>query len=137
MCVTRPVIQPYSTAPLTLRARSIAAIAGTMAIHARIHRSKFGAARNHSTPPAAASRMRVLGAERRCWGAGPALMLLTRVVLALDVTLELRPVEVHVAQITRRVPFCLIVEVRRRRIAALAARGHRARPHAIAEFHDG
>src|SRR5438093_2611122 len=47
-------------------------------------------------------------------------------VLALDVTLQLRAIEVHISQIASAVPRGLIVEVRRRRIAALAA--GRARP---------
>src|SRR5215831_1666545 len=58
-------------------------------------------------------------------------------VLPLDVALELRPVEVHVAQVARRVATRLIVEVRRPRIAALASRRHRLRAHAIAELDDG
>ena len=44
-----------------------------------------------------------------------------RVVLALGVSLQLGAIEVHVAQVARRVALGLIVEVRRFRIAALAA----------------
>ena len=55
---------------------------------------------------------------------------LPRVVLALGVPLQLGAIEVHVAQIARRVALRLIVEVRRRRIAALAAGGDRPRAHA-------
>src|SRR5947209_20625696 len=58
-------------------------------------------------------------------------------VLALDVALQLGTIEVHVSQIARAVSRGLIVEVRRRRIAALAAGRDRPGPHAIAEFDDG
>src|SRR5438445_1271460 len=57
-------------------------------------------------------------------------------VLALDVALQLGTIEVHVSQIARAVSRGLIVEVRRRRIAALAAGRDRPGPHAIAEFDD-
>ena len=58
-------------------------------------------------------------------------------VLALDVALQLRTVEVHVSQIARAVPRRLVVEVRRRRIATLAAGRNGPGSHAIAEFDDG
>src|SRR5206468_1410070 len=48
---------------------------------------------------------------------------LAGMVLPVDVVLEVGTVEVDVAQIAGTVPFGLIVEVRRRRIAALATGG--------------
>src|SRR5437870_1679895 len=57
-------------------------------------------------------------------------------ILALDMALQLGTIEVHVSQIARAVPRGLIVEVRRRRVAALAAGCDRPGPHAIAEFDD-
>ena len=58
-------------------------------------------------------------------------------VLALDVPLELRRIEVHVAQISGTVARRLIAEMRRGGVSALAARRHRLGLHAIAEFDDG
>src|SRR5512144_2779140 len=55
-------------------------------------------------------------------------------VLALRVTRELRPVEVDLAQVAGRVPLCLVVEVPRSRVAALATRRHGARADAVAEL---
>ncbi|MCG3162546.1 MAG: hypothetical protein JMDDDDMK_03813 [Acidobacteria bacterium] len=52
-------------------------------------------------------------------------------------SLELRAVEIHFAQIARAVPFRLIVEVARRRVAALAAGAHGFGAHRLAEFDDG
>ena len=57
-------------------------------------------------------------------------------VRALGVALELSRIEVHVAQIAGAVALGLIVEMRRRRIAALAAGGDRLRPHPVAELDD-
>src|SRR4051812_43120458 len=62
--------------------------------------------------------------------------LLARVVGALRVALQLVRIEVHVAQVAGRVAFRLIVEVLRRRVAALAAGADGARLHAVAELHD-
>src|SRR5205814_10177178 len=55
-------------------------------------------------------------------------------ILALGVLLDVLPVEVDVAQIAGAVALRLIAEVRRRRIAALAAGRDRLRAHAIAEL---
>src|SRR5262245_6034593 len=58
-------------------------------------------------------------------------------VLPLDVTLQLRAVEVHGPQVTRAVPLCLIVEVRRCGVAALAAGSDRNGAHAVTELDYG
>src|SRR5260221_10989878 len=58
-------------------------------------------------------------------------------ILALDVSFQLRPVEVHLAQVARAVSRRLIAEMRRRWIAALPAGGDGSRAHAIAEFDRG
>src|SRR5206468_510540 len=57
-----------------------------------------------------------------------------RVVLALRMPLQLVAVEVHFAQVAGAVPAGLIVEVRRSRVAALAARGNCPRAHLRTEF---
>src|SRR5881396_2813196 len=54
-----------------------------------------------------------------------------------SVSHELGAVEVHVAQAAGSVALRLVVEMRRTRITALAARGDGLRPHAVAELHDG
>src|SRR5665213_2982062 len=59
------------------------------------------------------------------------------VIHALRVAHELRRIEVHVAQIARAVAQRLIVEVFRRRIAALAAGSDGARAHAVSEVDHG
>src|ERR1051325_1252907 len=64
-------------------------------------------------------------------------MLIPRVVLALGVPLELRTVEIDLSQITRAVAFRLVIEVRRRRVAALPTGGHGSGPHRLAELDDG
>src|ERR1035438_5482207 len=58
-------------------------------------------------------------------------------VLTLGVSLELLAVEVDLAQFAGAIAFRLIVEVRRRRMAALAAGRHRPGTHAFAEFDHG
>src|ERR1700692_3509933 len=58
-------------------------------------------------------------------------------VLLLDVVLEVRGVEVHVAEIAGAVPFGLIVEVRRRRVAALATGGDGLCAHFFSELDYG
>src|SRR5664279_6322218 len=58
-------------------------------------------------------------------------------VLPLRMSLELRAVEVDLAQFARAVPLGLIVEVRGCRIAALSACRHGPGPHAVAELHHG
>src|SRR6266849_3666255 len=58
-------------------------------------------------------------------------------VLALGVIFELRAVEIYFAQIARAVPLCLIVEVLRRRIAALSTGRHGSGPHRLAELNNG
>src|ERR1043166_5402631 len=58
-------------------------------------------------------------------------------VLTLDVTLELCRVEVHLPQVARAVPQGLVVEVGRRRIAALPAGRDCQRADAVAELHHG
>ena len=62
-------------------------------------------------------------------------LLLPRPVRPLRVLLDVRAVEVDLAQVAGGVALGLVVEVRRRRIAALAAGAHRPRPHAVAELH--
>src|SRR4029077_11682954 len=62
---------------------------------------------------------------------------LAGMVLPFDVRLYLRLVEVDLTQIAAGVARRLIVEVRRLRIAALAAGGHRPRAQAVAELDDG
>src|SRR5690348_3580870 len=49
---------------------------------------------------------------------------------------ELRGIEVHRPEIARGVTLCLVIEMGRRRMAALAARGHRDRANAVSEFDD-
>src|SRR5262245_40958911 len=58
-------------------------------------------------------------------------------VFPLDVPFQLVAIEIDVAQIAGAVAHCLIVEMRRPRIAALSARGDGLRAHAIAELDDG
>ena len=53
------------------------------------------------------------------------------VVLAFGVPLELRTIEVHLAQIARAVAERLVVEVARRGVAALAARTDGPRLHGV------
>src|SRR2546423_8346313 len=55
----------------------------------------------------------------------------------LNVSFELRRIKVHVPEISRAVSQRLVVEMRRRRIAALATRGDSPRAHAVAEFDAG
>src|SRR5450759_3065933 len=58
-------------------------------------------------------------------------------ILPLGVSLELRAVEIDLAQLASAVPPGLIVEVRGCRIAALSACRHGPGPHAVAELHHG
>src|SRR3954471_4342454 len=58
-------------------------------------------------------------------------------VLPLDMVLDVRAVEVDVPQIPRTVPFRLIVEVRRRGVAALAACGDGLRAHFFSKLDHG
>src|SRR5258706_94262 len=66
----------------------------------------------------------------------PIQLSLPRMVLPLFVRLDLRAIEVHLAQIARAVADGLIAEVRRLRIAALSAGGYGSRLHLIAELDD-
>src|ERR1700682_635324 len=59
---------------------------------------------------------------------------LTGMIPALDVSLELRRIEVHVAEIAGAVSLRLVVEMGRGGVATLAARGDCPRPHAIPEL---
>ena len=63
----------------------------------------------------------------------PRLVLcrIPRVVSPFRVALELAGIEVHLAQVTARIPLGLVVEVSRARIAALASGAHRARPDPV------
>src|SRR5205814_10369035 len=63
--------------------------------------------------------------------------LLARMVLPLDMVLDVRAVEVDIPQIPRTVPFRLIVEVRRRGVAALAACGDGLRAHFFSKLDHG
>src|SRR5262249_52541367 len=63
--------------------------------------------------------------------------LVPRMIRPLSVTMELRAVEIHIPQIARAVTFRLIIEVGRRRIAALSAGGHGFGSHSLAELDDG
>src|SRR5260370_24563603 len=58
-------------------------------------------------------------------------------VLPLEVRLDLRAIEVHLAQVARAVARRLIADVRRLGIATLPARCHRSCLHLIAELDDG
>src|SRR5438552_14462365 len=58
-------------------------------------------------------------------------------ILSLDVSLQLRRVEVHIAKVATTVAPGLIVKVRRLRMAALATGRNSLRPHAITELDDG
>src|SRR5262245_7344381 len=63
---------------------------------------------------------------------------LSGMVSPFRVAFQLVGIEVDLAQVARRVAFGLIVEMLRRRIAALPACGHRAGAHAVgAELDDG
>src|SRR2546427_3186804 len=66
-----------------------------------------------------------------------AYSLIPRMVLSLGVTLELRVVEIHFPQFAGAVAFRLVIEVRRRRVAAFAPGGHGSRSNGLAEFDDG
>src|SRR5437660_10280503 len=57
-------------------------------------------------------------------------------ILPLDVAFDLLAIEVHVSQVAGAVPRRLIVEMRRRGVAALAAGRDRFGLHAIAELDD-
>src|SRR5438445_3115615 len=57
-------------------------------------------------------------------------------ILPLDVAFELLAIEVHVSQIAGAVSRRLVVEMRRRGVAALAAGRDRSGLHAIAELDD-
>src|SRR5215468_4053261 len=63
-------------------------------------------------------------------------LLLPRMVLPLDVLLHVSAVEPDVAQVAARVALCLVAEVLRFRITALASSGHGPGAHAIAELDD-
>src|SRR5579872_3316956 len=58
-------------------------------------------------------------------------------VLAARVSLQLLRIEIHVSQIAFAVALCLITEVRRPGIAALAAGADRLRADLVAELDDG
>src|ERR1035441_9996113 len=58
-------------------------------------------------------------------------------VFPLRVSLELLAVEVDLAQLAGAIAFGLIIEVRGRRMAALAADRHGPGAHAFAELHHG
>src|SRR4051812_11175045 len=55
---------------------------------------------------------------------------------ALSMGLHLRRPEVHLTQIPRRVALRFVIEMRGARVAALAARRHRDRAHAVPELDD-
>src|SRR4051812_13484462 len=61
-------------------------------------------------------------------------LLRARMIHALSVRLELRRIEVDVPEIPRAVPLRLVVEMARRRVSALAARGDCPRTHAVSEL---
>src|SRR5262245_23748337 len=63
-------------------------------------------------------------------------ILVPRLICPPGVTFELRAIEIHVSQIARAITFGLIIEVGRRRIAALSAGGHGFGPHGLAELDD-
>src|SRR6185437_7460296 len=55
-------------------------------------------------------------------------------VCLLGVAFELRPIEIHGPQRTRRISLCFVAEVWRLRVATFAAGRDRLRAHAVAEF---
>jgi hypothetical protein len=57
-------------------------------------------------------------------------------VFALDVALELGPIKVNFAQVSRAVPLGLIVEMRRSGMAALAPGSHGSGAHFVAKVDD-
>src|SRR2546425_8304065 len=63
-------------------------------------------------------------------------LLVPGMVFALGVPFELRSIEIDVPEIARRVADGLVIEVRRTGMTTLPTRGHRFRPHAVAELHD-
>ena len=66
-----------------------------------------------------------------------AVPLLPRPVLPFGVRLDLRAIEIHLAQVPRRVPRRLVVEVRRRGVATLPACRHGPCANLRAELHHG
>src|SRR2546423_12715728 len=67
----------------------------------------------------------------------PRSTLFARVILTLDVSPELRWIEVDFAQIPRRVALRLVVEMWRLRMPTLATGGHGNSAHAVPELDDG
>src|SRR3982751_6056644 len=57
-------------------------------------------------------------------------------VFPLGMTLELRPIEVHIAEVSHAVPLCLVIKVRRCRMAAFSAGSDGLRTHLIAELYN-
>src|SRR2546430_15676749 len=86
------------------------------------------------------------GKEQRAKGKGQIVLtalsslplaLTSRVVLSLGVTFQLCPVKINLSEIARAVTFRLVIEMRRRRVAAFAAGGHGFGAHGLAKLNDG
>src|SRR5713226_5312030 len=71
------------------------------------------------------------------WDPDSSLWSIAGMILPLQVTFDVRTIEVHVSQIARAVPHRLIAEMRRRWVPAFAAGGDGPCAHAIAEFDNG
>ena len=66
-----------------------------------------------------------------------AYSFIPRMVFAFGVTLQLCPVEINLSEIARAVAFRLVIEMRRRRVAAFSAGGHGFGAHGLAKLNDG
>src|SRR5216684_2727774 len=64
------------------------------------------------------------------------LDLIPGMVLSLSVTFELRGIKINFPEIACAVSFRLVIEVRRRWIAALSAGSHCSCPHSVTELDD-
>src|SRR2546423_3116946 len=58
-------------------------------------------------------------------------------VFAFGVTLQLGPVKINLSEIARTVAFRLVIEMRRRRIAAFSAGGYGSGAHGLSKLNDG
>src|SRR5437660_4085453 len=68
---------------------------------------------------------------------GSPVALTSRMITPLRMTFQLCRIKVNFAQISRGISLHLIVKMRRRRIAALAAGGDSLRAHRLSKFNNG
>src|SRR4051794_8634343 len=62
-------------------------------------------------------------------------ILTARMVLTLGVTLKLRPIKVHIAQVPDAVALCFVGEVRRLRMSAFSTGSYGSGTHLVAELY--